>query len=315
MKKTAIILAAAAVFGGTSAYAAVGDIIEPIYSTDILTYMDGVPIQGYNIGGETMIALEDLADYGYTVAYDDSVRTLIVNKTHEPAEDFAPQIERGTVGEIVGYTYETDISAVLNGTHADTVAIDGKLAASVEDLGTNIIMDSVCKIPYSRYFLTYTYDDDVRCLYLSNLSDGTFSYEEQIAAIYNYADTHEGTIRNINRIQMEDVDIVTFEKLNSGQYAADYLIFFYHNGLFINMSEILGVVYDFSYDVSGASSSLTVYDGVLSEDYSVFTFNGDKYKFVSHGPGLHSTAYYASGSYVLDVRTGIVTTLQESVAE
>lgn len=31
--------------------AANGDIIQPVYSTDILTYMDDIPIKGYNIGG------------------------------------------------------------------------------------------------------------------------------------------------------------------------------------------------------------------------------------------------------------------------
>lgn len=48
-----------------------GDVIRPIYSTDILTYMDGIPLQGYAIDGKTMICLEDLSDYGFSVYYND----------------------------------------------------------------------------------------------------------------------------------------------------------------------------------------------------------------------------------------------------
>ncbi len=100
MKKIAIILAAAAVFGGTSAYAANGDVIQPIYSTDILTYMDGVPIQDYAIDGKTMICLEDLANYGFSVYYSDEARALFVNKSGSTDAEFYPEIERGTVGGV-----------------------------------------------------------------------------------------------------------------------------------------------------------------------------------------------------------------------
>ena len=63
-------------FNAVSANAANGDVIQPIYSTDILTYMDGIPIKGYNIGGQTLICLEDLSNYGFSVYYCDEVRLI-----------------------------------------------------------------------------------------------------------------------------------------------------------------------------------------------------------------------------------------------
>ena len=71
-----------------------GDVIRPIYSTDILTYMDGIPLQGYAIDGKTMICLEDLSDYGFSVYYNDDARALFVNKHSEAINGFNPAIEQ-----------------------------------------------------------------------------------------------------------------------------------------------------------------------------------------------------------------------------
>lgn len=289
--------------------------LYPIYSTDILTMLDGIPIQGYNIGGRTMIALEDLADYGFTVSYDDSVRKLFVNKTHEPSADFYPSITRGTVGEVIGYVQDTDITAYVNGSYIETANIGGKLAAVVETLGENTYVTNIYGIKYSPYYMSYTYNDAERCLSLSHLSDGELSYEDQIAAVYNYMDASLGELRNINRIRADEFDILTFEKLTHGHGYASHLMVFYHNGVYINMSEILSRGYQFSSAVDGGSEALTVFNGRLSEDHSVYTFDGDKYRFVSAGPGLHSTQYFASGNYSMDMKSGIVTTIDEDTLE
>ena len=69
---------AVAAFLGISASAANGDIAGTIYSTDILTQLDGRDIPSYNIDGRTMIALEDLEQYGFNVKYDDSIRAVFI---------------------------------------------------------------------------------------------------------------------------------------------------------------------------------------------------------------------------------------------
>ena len=85
---------------GATAYAAVGDIADTLYNTDIITYLDGKQIKGYSLDGRMMICLEDLRNYGYAVEYDDSIRTLFVTKDGDISEDFNPYFERCTIGGI-----------------------------------------------------------------------------------------------------------------------------------------------------------------------------------------------------------------------
>ena len=82
----------------TKVYAANGDIKDTIYTTDILTQVDGKNIQSYSIDGETLIALEDLENYGYTVYYNDNIRSVFITKTGTVNPDYNPSIERGKVG-------------------------------------------------------------------------------------------------------------------------------------------------------------------------------------------------------------------------
>ena len=138
-----------------TAYAKIGDVEETIYNSDILTKVHGLEIESFCIDGETLIKAEDLRDYGYTVTYDDTVRALFINKTGEIKKDFSPKVERGTVGGIYGYTYETDIWVYLNGSYVKSYALDGEMAVRVEELGV-------------QHGLTYAYDDTKRLLTLDN---------------------------------------------------------------------------------------------------------------------------------------------------
>ncbi len=116
------------------ASAKVGDVIGNIYSTDILTYVDGAVIPSYSINGEMLIIAEDLASYGFTVTYDDSIRTLFANYTaKEPSGIKA--VSKGQVGEIVGNYYESDIKVLINGRYASAYSLNGKMAIKAEELG------------------------------------------------------------------------------------------------------------------------------------------------------------------------------------
>ena len=138
-----------------TAHAEIGDVKATIYNSDILTKVHGLEIDSFCIDGVTLIKAEDLRDYGYTVTYDDTVRALFINKTGEIKENFSPKFERGTVGGIYGYTYETDIWVYLNGSYVNSYALDGEMAVEVEELG-------------SHHGLTYSYNDTERLLTLDN---------------------------------------------------------------------------------------------------------------------------------------------------
>lgn len=166
MKKTIFLTIILSLLSIT-AYAKIGDVEETVYNSDILTKVHGLEIESFCIDGETLIKAEDLRDYGYTVTYDDTVRALFINKTGEIKDDFCPKVERGTVGGIYGYTYETDIWVYLNGSYVKSYALDGEMAVRIEELG-------------GHPGFTYAYDDNQRLLTLDSVK--VPSKEEQIEA-------------------------------------------------------------------------------------------------------------------------------------
>ncbi len=104
--------------GGTVAHAAVGDVIGNIYATDIVTYLNGMKIPSYNIGGETVIVVEDLEKYGFQVEWNEEGRYLTAdaNRMPETVPEYIPP-KKGSPGKIIGNIYETDIRVSINDKH------------------------------------------------------------------------------------------------------------------------------------------------------------------------------------------------------
>lgn len=136
MKKyTAIILTAIMVLTMSQAvFAAVGDVAGNIYSTDIKAYINGVEVDSYNIGGKTVVVVEDITDQ---YAYADNIRTLAI-------WDFAPEHLVGgsssynkKSGTPVGKIYETDIKTIFRGRELTCYSLNGKMAIEIEELGSD----------------------------------------------------------------------------------------------------------------------------------------------------------------------------------
>ena len=119
-----------------SVFAANGDIVGHIYSTDIRAYINGVEVESYNIGGKTAVVIEDIiAENSHGYIYDDNSRTLkffslspyylIEKKTENQAKP----------GKIIGNIYETDIKTSIYDVTIPTYNIGGKTAVAIEDLG------------------------------------------------------------------------------------------------------------------------------------------------------------------------------------
>lgn len=136
MKKIAVLCLIAVLFLTTSVtgFAASGDIAGKIYSTDIKACINGVWVDSYNIGGLTVVVVEDVtSQYRY---YDD-FRTLII-------DDFAPErLVHGSQtgsqkpGKVVGNIYESDIKVYFRGKEMTAFSLDGKMAVIIEELGMN----------------------------------------------------------------------------------------------------------------------------------------------------------------------------------
>ncbi len=145
-----------------SASAKVGDVTGEIYSTDIRTFINGVEVASYNIGGRTAVIIEDVLDadkHGY--AYDNYTRTLSFN-TLEP-KYFAEQKIKSyeNAGKIIGSIYETDIKATVYDVVLPSYNIGGKTAVAIEDLG--------CDGGFSNIGGRYIWNDEERTLSLEFL--------------------------------------------------------------------------------------------------------------------------------------------------
>lgn len=263
------------------ASAKVGDIAETIYTTDILTRVNGQDINSFCVDGETLIAMEDLRDYGFTVTYDDSIRTLFVNRTGDTPQNM-PEIARGKVGGTAGYTYETDINVLFNGTYINSYAIDGRMAAKVEDIGTALNDDDY------EYGMTYTYDDSQRLLSLNNAP--TESKEQQIAGYidptdkfsWSYDTTYNGS----------DFDLVVCGQSGTSHGSYTYYRQFMDCG---RANDINQALYYYGFNDIWGHCNITVSD---MKDDTLF-FDGAR----NDGRG---------GSYAMDLHTYIVTALSET---
>lgn len=150
---------------GVTAHAAVGDVIGEVYSTDIVTTLNGVEIPSVNIGGTTMIALRDLEYFDFSIWFSEETKSAIARgpewmlgyegKEPRPAEHY------DTVGEIIGSVYETDITAYVNGFEIPSVNISGTTMVAVRDLGD--MTDSMfSEIGFSKYGFSYEWDEENR---------------------------------------------------------------------------------------------------------------------------------------------------------
>ena len=142
-----------------------GNIVGHIYSTDILAFVNDKPIEGYNIGGRTVIIAEDLDDYGFHCFYNDDERKLeIIAYFYELGNDLKfAEIPRGKVGKIVGDIYKTDIKVFLNGIEIEGYNIGGRTAICLEDMGE--LQDSPnAKYGYSKYLGKSVWNENNRTI-------------------------------------------------------------------------------------------------------------------------------------------------------
>lgn len=111
-----------------------GDVVGNIYSTDIKASINGVWVDSYNIGGRTVVVVEDITSQ---YKYSDTDRLLVI-------DDLAPEFlvgggnkSKGAIGTVVGKIYETDIKTYFRGRYLDSYSLNGKMAVEIEQLGGN----------------------------------------------------------------------------------------------------------------------------------------------------------------------------------
>ncbi len=182
MGKRMVAIALLFLLTAISAQAASGDVVGHIYSTDILAVVNGKPIPSYSIGGKTAIAVEDLylkesgdLNYGFDWEYDNAKRMLTVETDGCTGYGYKT-VERGTVGQILGNVYESDIQLIFNGIPVTSYSIDGKTAVCIEDLGTVYPDSANAQYGYSEYLCNFRWDPEKRLVELNTYQNTKYNY-------------------------------------------------------------------------------------------------------------------------------------------
>lgn len=287
--------------------AAIGDAIHPIYSTDILTYIDNIPIHGYAIDGKTMICLEDLSDYGFTVYYNDEARALFVNKQNSALSGFYPTIGRDTVGDIEGYTYETDIRAYVNGQEIAAENIGGKLAVCVEDLGDMNTTGTVRNLgfEYPAYFMHYAYNDSSRSLHLFSNTIDTDAYKMNIADFNKGIRASGGLFTITDEFENDSYTQYVVKGIyrDTSNYDGCDAVQFYKSGRTFNVENALRE-YDFIAYMMQDGISIT--DMSFSDDGKYLYFSSERSKAEPNSL-MGTRTVYESGEYMFDMDTFALT--------
>lgn len=217
-----------------AAYASAGDVAGDVLETDIVTEFGGAAIPSFAIGGETLIAAEDLGAYGYHVYYDDQIRCLFVTFGEEPVVPLPVQtVPETDIGTVVGHYYESDIRVFINGVPVEGYALDGKMAVCVEDLGAAQEAGGV-----SPYGMQYCYDDVQRKLSFWNAFDKLPPKKEQKQA---WVAERENDILSSDYDSWEGdgFELVRYSVHGTPHGTYDYYGLFWDNGLSIDLFEVL----------------------------------------------------------------------------
>ena len=173
MKKIISVILSVAImcFISTIVFAAGGDVVGNVYSTDITAYMYYAPITSYNIGGKTCIDAEILNwHYGFDVYWHEDERCLDIEDKggrFVSLQAMSGEIVESSVtkpGEVVCNYYETDIKAILNGKEIESYNIGGRTVICVEAMrehGYNVDWDEKeRRLTISKPMDFYEYETD-----------------------------------------------------------------------------------------------------------------------------------------------------------
>lgn len=127
-------------FIGISAQAASGDVAGNIYSTDIKACINGVWVDSYNIGGKTVVIVEDITNQ---FKYADKNRTLSITDLNPEFLISGSKAYNEKTGTPVGKIYETNIKTYFRGKELTCYSLDGKMAVEIEELGADNELSSI----------------------------------------------------------------------------------------------------------------------------------------------------------------------------
>ena len=140
MKKKLIIIVILIFILGNISYGnntyIIGDKVDETVYTDIITYINNIPIKSYNIKGYTAVVAEDLRNYGFDIYWDNSIRALSVHRsgsTIKSTSDFEKTPD-SLIGKKAYDILYSDIKTYVNDEIVESYNIDGQTILYVNDL-------------------------------------------------------------------------------------------------------------------------------------------------------------------------------------
>ncbi len=113
-------------------------IIGKAVNTDIVAYINDLPIPSYNIDGQTAIVAEDLNQYGFRVHYWEEYRLLqldyVPTDNVKITADYTPKKNTKPIGSFAANVYQTDITTTLRGDEIPSFNIGGKTLIFIDAL-------------------------------------------------------------------------------------------------------------------------------------------------------------------------------------
>ena len=184
MRRTSFILAIVMIMvtGGIfiTAYTNKTKSIGSVLSTDIVTYIDRVPIVSYDYLGSIYVMAEDLRGYGFDVIWDKTSRTVSVTFPQDGhTENFTAEEKtalgiRQPGGKKIFDVYPADIKINFNG----TILPDTENGAATAINADNKILLSF-DVP-GEHFGTMNYNDQQRTISLATPKDSLVSVESAV---------------------------------------------------------------------------------------------------------------------------------------
>ena len=121
--------------------AKIGDVVGNTVYTDIVAKINGYDIESFNINGTTAIVVEDLRNYGCTVQWDETNRSLSVTRANVSwvtSYYEATSINKSMLGKKAYNVLYTDIRTYINGVYVPSYNIGGRTIIDIEYLNNGI---------------------------------------------------------------------------------------------------------------------------------------------------------------------------------
>lgn len=233
MKKALLIIVALLCIGQLSFAAnAIGDEIGDVLYTDIVTKINGVNINSFNINGSTAIYVTELRKLGYDVNWDGDNRQVtvlenpdkdIITSETEGVEGYVPENKDLSVGTQIGKVLYTDIKTTLGDTPVDSFNINGSTAIyvkSIDALGIDYQWDPelrqvmITKLPKK----VLREQEDYEMVDIKYLGDDTYKIDYNTLPGYIQNETYGYSQSTSNAFKANLTDSEIIEKV----YEYDY---------------------------------------------------------------------------------------------